>query len=375
MAYAPPNEDTVCVAGGLGTFASASNLNGGGATKAAWDTANDPTKFIGTNGGYISFSNNASFTTATKIFTSTGIGTGVIVGTLVNVFSSGDGAHLTPGRYEITDVVDADNIECLQVDDDGNDDVNIDLFVGGALKEVQEALDVGLNDGSSYNRYIFFNGQLGDGAGTATVTATVKADTYSGTASTKVYFIGYNSTLTAEASCILTTTTDLTGAGAAVDRSLFAIVTVDYLEYRSVDFNAGGKDSNRAMYAMYCAASGDGGYSTFSNCKFRGAEAEGVLARSGARTYRDCEFNLNGTYGFNSNGSIYDNVFNSCSIHDNDSTGMYWRPYNCMVIDTLIYDNGKDGTGHGVDHSGGAASTFYDGNTIYGNARQCRRRD
>lgn len=127
MAYAAPAKDTVTICGGLGTMADAINLNGGGATKAAWD-AGSPSDFINTNGGPITSCVDASFATATKVFTSAGIGTGVTVGTLVQIFG-GDGSHVTAGIYEVTAQTN-DTITCANVDDDGSDDTNVSLRVG-----------------------------------------------------------------------------------------------------------------------------------------------------------------------------------------------------------------------------------------------------
>lgn len=359
MAYTAPNEDTIVVVGGLGTQANKAQLNGGGATKAVWD-AGSPSDFINTNGGPKRTA-SCAFTTASKNLNGTDIGNGITVGTLCYV-STGDGSHITAGVYEITTVTDNDNIVCAQIDDDGTNDTGVTVNVGGALDGLQNALDNPVNNAASYSRYIY------DNIATETVTTTVKADTFGGSVSTKVYVIGYNSTLAAEGTVILTTTTDITGEASAVDQALFAVVAVDYLEYRNIDFNAGGKDASRAVFAGYAVGTGDAQYSTFYNCNFYGAEADGFKGRPYYASFINCEFYLNGARGFNQGGAGAYLTIVTCSVHDNDTDGIGLRTSSSLIIGNLCYDNGKDGSGSGIDHFGEVKTSHFLANTCFGNA-------
>jgi hypothetical protein len=357
MAYTAPAKATVCVVGGLGNCSASNSFNGGGATKAAWD-ANSPTDFIGTNGASISSSAACSFTTATKNFSATNIGLNIIAGTLAYVFS-GDGSHVTPGIYEVTTVTDNDNIVMANVDDDGNNDTNVFVACGGALPDIQSTLDNALNNGVSYNRYIYYNGSQNDGIGQETIGAQIDADTYGGSTTSTVAVIGYNSTLTAPSNTMtLTTTTDL-----GTD-SLLKITTVDYLTFKYIAFNGGGKDSNKAYRCVYSPSTTDGQYTIFEHCLFSGAELDGVDFDGIGAMFVYCAFSANGRYGFTSDAYYAITGLLSCSIHDNDNSGVNWRPGLGVMSNCLIYDNGKDGTGHGVADLGGR-NVIYKNNTIY----------
>jgi len=347
-------KDTVIAVGGLGTQVDKAELNGGGATKTAWD-AGAPGDFIAANGGPKSADTAITYDhaggTVDRMFSKAGIGTNVTVGTLAYV----SGTNITTGIYEITTVAGDDSyVACANIvaTDDNADSV---LNIGGALDKIQNALDT--QDAASYNRYIY------DNISTETVTATVKADTYAGSASTKVFVIGYNATLAAEASVILTTTTDITGEAAAVDQSLFSIVTKNYLEFRNINFNAGGKDANRAMCGLY---NNDAQYITFYNCNFYGGEADGCYYNSSYLFFVDCEFYLNGRYGLMNNGTCYF-VITHCSFHDNDNHGLQGGFIHSTFAADSFYDNGKDGTGNGINLNGSNRCRFIS-NTLFGNA-------
>ena len=359
-----PAKDTVMVVGGLGNCSGRSTLNGGGATKAAWD-AGSPSDFIGANGAPVDFCAAGTIDTdgGNVRITDAGSFTNVVNGAIVLCIFT---ATYASDRYEVLSHTD----NSITIDLAWSTDVpTAYAAVGGAVNSLQEALD--LNDGVTYNRFIYISGSTAGGAGTDLTTTTIKADTYGGSASSKVFVIGYNITLTAEATVAVTTTTDLTGEAAAVDRALLSIVTVDYLEFRNIDFDGGGKDNSQAMYGLYAAAGGDGAYSTFYNCQFHAAESSGAFARTGPVNYIKCLFYLNGGYGLDSNGSVGFAWISQCLFADNDLSDLYWRPNGCVCISSLFYDNGKDaGVGHGIMHSAGSGYTTYIGNTIYGNFTQ-----
>lgn len=353
MAYLAPNKDTIVAVGGLGNQTDKAQLNGGGATKTVWD-AGSPSDFIDTDGGPKFTAANCTFATATKTLAATGIGIGITVGTLCYV-SVGDGPHITEGVYEITTVFDNDNIVCAQIDDDGNDDTGVTVNIGGALDGLQNALDNSVNNGASYNRYIY------DNIATETIAATIDADTYGGSDATRIYVIGYNSTLTAKAEVIITTDQDLT------TNALLKIATVDYLSFYNIDFNCGGKDGNLGGYGVYGAATGDGQSTVFYKCKFRGAEIDGVYMATTQCLFIRCEMNLNGRYGYNGVGANASSLL-GCSVHDNDNHGIYIRPNDAAFNFNLVYDNGKDGTGSGIHFLYGGNRSFFIGNTLHGNA-------
>jgi len=363
MAYTAPPKDTVIIVGGLGTRAGAADINGGGATKAAWD-AGSPSDFMDANGGPITATTNGAFDYGDKTITAVGLGVGVTVGTLCRCNDGADEASFFDGWYEVTTVADNvltfANISLSGIDTDQA--VDVDCVVGGTIDILRSALDLGVNNGALYSRYIYNNVSEEETA------VSVQADVYGGSASTKVYVIGYNATLTAEASITLTCTADITGEVAVVDRSLFSVVTVDYLEFRNINFNAGGKDASKAMYAFYAAASGDGQYNSFYNCNFYGAELDGVNVRSEYVSFVNCGMYLNGQYGFNSlAASAYYQKFICCTIHDNDNHGMYVEPVTCVFVGNLIYDNGKGETGSGIYFQDNGVNSIFINNTIYGN--------
>lgn len=353
MAYAPPNEATVVAVGGLGTQANSAQLNGGGATKAVWD-AGSPSDFMGANGGPQATA-TCAFTTATKNLNGTNIGLNVTVGTLCFV-SAGDGAHVTAGVYEITTVTDNDNIICAQIDDDGTNDINHTVNVGGALDTLQNALDNTVNDGADFDRHIY------DNISSETIAATIDIDINAGSLTTNIYVVGYNATLAAEAQVIITT-----------DQNLGALPLVDFnvpdnFVFRNIDFDGGGKDANLAGSCIIASATGDGQNTVFYNCIFRRAESHGVSIRSTRMLFIDCEFALNGGAGYNNSGDCLDGLLINCSIHDNDSHGVIKRGVQTHVTSCLIYDNGKDGAGDGINESTDCQSCRYIGNTIHGNA-------
>ena len=345
-------KDTVVVVGGLGTQADNATTNGGGATKTAWD-AGSPSDFIDVNGGPKSADTAITFDfaggTPDRKFSKAGIGTNVTVGTLAFV----SGTNITTGIYEITSIAGDDSwVACADIvaTDDNADSV---MNIGGAIDSLQQALDD--NDAASQNRFIY------DNIATETIAATIDIDIFSGSVSTRVFVIGYNATLAAETEVIITTTDTLVNG-------LLHITTQDRLEFWHIDFDGGGKDAARAAFGVNAGAAGDGQFSTFYDCKFHGASSDGASYRGSGVSFMGCEFFLNGRYGYNTAGSINDMKFYGNSVHDNDDNGVHWRPVNCTVLNNLYYDNGKDGSGHGINHSGAVVSNVYINNTIHGNA-------
>lgn len=344
---AAPNEDTVVIVGGLGTQADKNSLNGGGATKVAWD-AGSPSDFIGTNGGTITADTAVTYSNGTTTFSKTGIGTGVTVGTLAYV----SGTNITAGIYEVTARTN-DTIVCANIVAVGDNTDSV-VNVGGALDTLQNALDNDVNNATLYNRYIY------DNIATETIAATIDHDTNSGGVNSKLYIIGYNSTLAAEAEIIITTTTTLANglvliAGSIVDST-----------WENIDFNGGGKDSSRAAYCVNNTVN-TARMHTFLACKFRGASSSGIQYAGYHLYLINCELYLNGLYGVLQSARNAFFAYGS-SFHDNDHRGAYISAMDCQIIASLFYDNGKDGAGSGLYIRPAGDNTVIVGNTFYGNA-------
>lgn len=356
MAYGAPNEATVVVCGGLGTMANAAELNGGGATKAAWD-ANSPSDFINTNGGPKRTA-SCAFTTASKNLNGTDIGNGVTAGTLCYV-STGDGTHITAGIYEITTVTDNDNIICAQIDDDGTNDTGVTVNVGGAIDTIQHTFDNPVNDGSSYNRYIYINGIVNDADGTIPVATAIDVDVNVGSATTHVIVVGYNATLAAKSQVVLEGTADINALVA------FAKSADLFWNFQSIDFDAGG--ANKANHCAYTSTTTDD-YVTFENCIFRDAvDQAGIWTGADFWTIINCEMYGSGSGGAEDGGFITDASDGSncgvigCSIHDNNGDGVLIQQPGAIIINNIIYDN----TGVGIYLLAQGNRMIVMGNTCY----------
>lgn len=366
MAYTAPNEDTVVVVGGRGTMANAAELNGGGVTKAIWDTEADPTKFIAANGGPIAADTGITYDhtgnpNGERNFAKAGIGTNVIVGTLAYC----SGTNITAGIYEVTSVDGAGAWICCNEIDATDDNADSVVNVGGAIGKANGAgLDAALandvNNAAAYNRYIYINGDISMAAGTITTTATLDANTYSGGADTKVFVIGYNSTLAAESSIIITT------AAALANGLLQLSGPVTFYEWRNIDFNGSNvPEAGDAEYCVESTATTTNTDHTWINCKFHNADNHGAYVQSSDWRFIGCEFYANGLGG--AGDGVYCRVpgalFFGCSLHDNaNGSGMYF--YGAITIaNSLIYDNGVEGLN--IESVGDKSIIF--GNTIYGN--------
>ena len=348
MAYTAPAKETVTVVGGLNTQADKAALNGGGAIKTVWD-AGSPSDFIDTNGGPIQTA-TCTFTTIDKNLSGTDIGLNVVEGTLCYV-STGTDTHITAGIYEITTVTNDDNIICLNIEDDGNDESVITVNVGGAFDGLQTAVNNKVNNGVAYNRYIY------DNISTETITNTITVDQYGGTNYvSKIYIIGYNLTLTAEAEVTITTHSTLASG-------LLSYNLVSYLKFINIDFDGGNK-TDEAHYCVNFISSG--GYSTFSKCKFHGATNDGVHNESGTGSdFLNCEFYDNGDYGYY---IYYSRANNSkiiaCSFHDNVDTGFIIHGNGIVISGCLAYNN--TGAGFSIGR-GGRSQTLFTNCTSYNN--------
>ena len=349
-AYVAPAKDTVCVVGGLGTQANKDADNGGGATKTAWD-AGSPSDFIATNGGPIT-SETADGTaydhtgngSGERCLTETGIGTGVTVGTLISIYDTG--ANVDDGIYEITNVVDADNVLVANIN--ATDDDTVSYRVGGALDALQNALDEPLNNAASYNRYIYTN--LAE-----TLTAAIDVDTYGGSNTTDVVVKGANS------SCVVDGTRPVITGNASVASGLLSFTnTSTYTQWWYLDFNAGG--ANKFDYGIYnAAAQSTSKLHSFYDCIIRGAlDVTGMYIRSATWSIISCKIYGNGE-GIHARGT--GTKLNGCSIHDNTNDGVDWLSGNGSIANCLIYDN----TSEGITGDADADYNLFEGNTIFGN--------
>lgn len=346
-------KDTVRVVGGLGTQADNNDANGGGATKTAWD-GGAPADFIAANGGPITADTGITYDHAgngngDRNFATAGIGTGVTVGTLAFV----SGTNITTGVYEVTAVdgggawINMANI--VATGDNGDSVVN----VGGALATLQAALDDG--DASTNNKYIFNNDATVD------LAASIDVDVNDGSDASRIFVIGYNATLAAEAEVIITTSqTPLGGTGALVTFNGAGL----QMTWRGIDFD-GGDGANNAVFCIEASATTDGTSTVFENCKMHGASSDGVSMRTNSLVLVNCEIFSNGGDGYTQEASSNSLVMVACSVHDNTGHGLRTRNSSACIANNLIYDNGADGINH--NEEGAETASVYLGNTLFGN--------
>ena len=352
MAYTPPSDHTVIVVGGLGNQSAAASDNGGGAEKDVWD-ANSPSDFIGTNGAPVDTcaAGTIDIDVVSVRITSAGNFTNTIAGTLAYVLFDGEVTYQS-GIYQILRRTDNSiTINRAHTSDVPTADVN----VGGAIDTLQNALDNSATDATSlYNRYIYTN--LAE-----TLTAAIDIDTNSGGSLSKIFVIGYNSTLAAEAEVTLTQDGDV--------NSIFQTdgTQTDY-QFRNLDLNAGGKDASKGLYCV-----GESGavsrYFVWIDCVFRGAESHGVNHASDFWLFVGCEFTLNGGNGFEPDGADgLETKLINCSFHDNDLHGANINNSACLIFGCFFYDNGKDSAvGDGLIVGGTGDRSSIIGNTTYNN--------
>lgn len=337
----PPNEATVCVVGGLGDRSGGNNTNGGGATKAVWDATGDPNAFMATDGSAkvavidVVYDHTGN-PLGERLLTKTNIGLNVTVGTIAYIENSD--ANVTTGWYEVTSRIDNNNICCAQIE--ATADTTIDVVrVGGAFATLQGALDCKLNDAGdaaqTYNRYIY------DNIATETTAATIDVDQWGGSANTRVFVIGYNAALTAEAQIVITTASTLANG-------LAKFTGKNYCYFKNISFNAGGKDNN---LGNYCINLNTGYVHTFVNCKFWGAKSHNIYgAGTLSHLFVNCESYLSGGSGCVTVGY---SIFNACAFHDNDAHGCLSDAHLNSFENCLFYDNGKDSViGSGLDVTG-----------------------
>jgi len=349
--YTAPNEDTVCVVGGLGTQVDKAATNGGGATKAAWD-AGSPSDFIGANGGTITNDTNVTYDhtgngEGERHLSKAGIGTGVAVGTLVYVSSV---TSITTGIYEITGVPDNDAILCANIDATG-DNADSTVNVGGALDTLQNALDNQANNAASYNRFIYYN------ISSVTIAAPIDIDTYGGSTTTSVIVEGYNATLATEAQVTITTDQSITAL-------LYFNITGDlHVVVRNLILDAAG--AGKADYCAYGVGSGDD-YVTLENCILDDAEDEAGVSMNGdfwnilKCEIKECGDGIRSGGGDNVSGKVM-----GCSIHDNAGDGIVMCQQDSLVAYNLVYGNG--GIGIYMNGSATIMGQIVIGNTMYDN--------
>lgn len=338
-------KDTVIAVGGLGTQADRAENNGGGATKTAWDSG-APTDFIDTNGGPKSADTAIAYDhaggTPDRKFSKAGIGTGVTVGTLAYV----SGTNITTGIYEITSIAGDDSwVACADITATG-DNADSVLNIGGAINNLQNALDG--QDGASQNRYIYTN--LAE-----TLTVAINVDIYTGSVDTRIIIKGANSSIVVDG-----TRPVITGNASVADGLLSFTNAADYTQWWHIDFNAGGV--NKFDYCIYNPATEiSSTYHVFYDCIIRGAvDATGIFIESLSWRVINCQIYDNGD-GLWSDGAF--TAIIGCSIHDNTGEGIKLSS-GAACINNLVYDNGANGIKLA---DSGAASGIYYGNTVFGN--------
>lgn len=245
----------------------------------------------------------------------------------------------------------------------------VDFVIGGirTVSTTTNLQDMFIDAGSFIsNNAISNNLDILYNLSTITIDTTIDIDNISGSTTTRVRTIGTNSSFVDDGTQVtISTTTDLTSAGFG----LFSIATSDFVYYKNIDFNGGGKDASRALYCVYSNTSNTTNH-VFENCIFRGAESHGLNADSVSNTYWetiDCEATLNGGSGIRFDGEHITAI--GCKSHLNDLHGIELVAFWCSAINNICFDNGQNGAGAGsgivADNGGDNCKVI--GNTCTGN--------
>lgn len=149
--------------GGTDDQSSRADDNGGGCSRAWWDSecpngtqvefAAAYAKLMNTDGGPIISQNNVNYDDADNTIQGVGIHVGVEVGMIAYIIETTiPDENVGTGRYEIT-AVETNQITCAGIDGDGETEVNV--RIGGALDELE--LAYGDISASIYSQTIYTN--------------------------------------------------------------------------------------------------------------------------------------------------------------------------------------------------------------------------
>ncbi len=154
--YQPPQADTVHF---FTDSVDGSIFNGCGCTKAAWIASGyDRTKFMSSNGDDLSFG-LCDWNDTTKILTTVGNRfANAVIGMLI-ALDTGNSTNVAVGKYEITELVDANNVKCADLQADG-DDTNCAFHLGGASNNINSLYDDDSTDAADFSREILIDSDI-----------------------------------------------------------------------------------------------------------------------------------------------------------------------------------------------------------------------
>jgi len=279
----------------------------------------------------------------------------VVVGAYANVQFNGYGTYVD-GRYEILNI---DEVGGVYIEIDVPYDVDItdncDGYIGGArpatTAELQDIFDDVTNGSAASNDVNIYM------YGTATITAQLDLDAaVGGSTNTRWRLIGVNSSYEEDGTrAVITTASSIT--------SLIKITTIDYLEFRHIDFDG----NSNATYCIYAAANGDGRYTTFDDCLIHDADGVGIYYNGYGPTLIRCDVYSNNTAGFYSSSTTYYVQLIASSFRDNGSRGIYTVLTHSFIQGCKVYGNGSNGMEVKIanDYVAITGCTFY-GNTLDG---------
>jgi len=321
-----------CYAAGAGSDLG----NGGGATLAAWEAKNAYTDFMAADGGPIASETACTLSGGADLFitaTSSGAFSDVVVGTIALCMFTGVYAN---GYYIITDVDPSGdwveiNLTSQEVPTPTGE--TCDIVIGGAIDGLENVINTDLANATNYDSTVLIKGS-------ETLGGQQDINTGGGSSTTRLRFIGVNSSWEEDGTrAVITTSSSIT--------SLVKITDVDYFEFRHIDFDG----NSNATYCFTTAAITDAWNTAWVDCLFHGAVSDGIYTPSYYQDFIDCEIYSNGQDGIGNNGNAYYWHVVNCKIHDNNRHGVYGKFGYALFAGTSFYNNGQGA----VDGSGFAA--------------------
>jgi len=319
---------------------------GGGCTPDAWDNESDKSKFFNlSTGAPVVYESDVSVddTNAQPLTVNHGAGVTVVTGTLAWVQFSGT---YTNGWYFVT-YVDDNNVTLDGSNGTGVGGITCSISIGGVIKGISELLSSYANhyDATSYDMNCLVKG-------TETLTAQENIAAGGGSSTTRLRFIGVNSSWAEDGTrAVITTSSSIT--------SLLKITTIDYLEFWHIDFDA-------ASSATYCAESeltSDGQYTLFFDCLFHDAVSHGLYFAANDLAMVGCQVYSNGGVGYHTISTNQSIKIVACKFYSNTSHGIYARPVYGLFDSCVLYGNG----GGGFSGISSASRMKFLGCTFYNN--------
>jgi parallel beta-helix repeat protein len=289
---------------------------------------------------------------ATITLAQTGIGTGVVVGTLAYV-AWGTGGDYVNDRYDVT----AASANSVTINYAGEttkptgDDTQI--VIGGAFAKTDVGLQLPFDQAAAGDTIDIADGNYD-------LEATVDCDTNDGTETDRITVRGVS---TAGVALVAGDTRPVlrvkTGNGALAGALIAIGADTDCWDWNDLDLNGDSGGADTADYGMYANSTSSTHHRLF-RIVAHDTDNTGLRFVAGQMVISQCE-----CYG---NGVGLDfNVANSeaigCSCHDNTSHGVTWNSTEGTLTNCLAYDNG----GTGFNCSSNARRGTISNNTAYGN--------